>query len=162
MRVLLEGCHEAVRAQREDAQPGPPPVLAFADDCQTSQAPPISAAAASTNSRTDFAILTPPSWQGACGSAAAHGSRQFCVSLRTHPWRLHCRALTRQTGWPEAAERSSFQVGMTLDPHSRQGASTWARRCALFMISPQRNSAEFCRKSNECTNWIRRRRSGRR
>jgi hypothetical protein len=72
--------------------------------------------------------------------------------LKTHPWRLHCRALTRQSGWLEAAERSSFQIGMTLEPHSRQGVSTWARRCALFMISPQRNSPEYSLKSIECTN----------
>ena len=34
--------------------------------------------------------------------------------------------------------RSSFQIGMTLEPHSRHGGSTCARLCALFTISPQK------------------------
>ena len=38
-------------------------------------------------------------------------------------WLLHWRALTRQSGWRSACERSSFQIGTTRDPHAGQGGS---------------------------------------
>ena len=76
------------------------------------------------------------------GSSAVNGDRsvgtsgQFWDALRLQLWRLHCRAVTCQSGWPALGERSSFQMGITLELHFGQGGSTCARLCALFICPP--------------------------
>lgn len=50
--------------------------------------------------------------------------------------------------------RSSFQIGMTLEPHSRQGGSTCARLCALFIISPKKLLRPQKHNSIDCTNSL--------
>ncbi|WP_221176570.1 hypothetical protein, partial [Arthrobacter oryzae] len=56
------------------------------------------------------------------GPVYAKAGHRF-ESLSQHPWLLHCRALTCQSGCESAADRSSFQIGTTRAPHFGQGCS---------------------------------------